>query len=137
MGEAKRKALLRERLGERRGDGYDGFLDHVAELRATPGARIDQLDRLRFHELLTTALIEGCQERAGDEPTPRREVEVMDAACTAAGVAFGATFFARIDNHETAITHMANTIIQTFAAGVMIAAQSALDGDGSKQEDAQ
>lgn len=126
MGEAKRKAALRERLGESRGDGYDGFLQHIAELRATPGARVDQLDRLRFHELLATAILEGCRERAGELPEPEREVEVMKAACIAAGIALGATFFARIDADEENITLMANLIMQDVASGVMIAAQSEL-----------
>ncbi len=121
MGEARRKRQLAEKLGETRGDGFEAFSAEIAALRAE-GGRADQLDRLRFHELFTTALVEGLRERAGDAPTWRREVEVMQAACMAAGACLSATFLGRVKNTDEAQTAMANAVIQAFAEGVMIGA---------------
>jgi hypothetical protein len=124
MGEAKRKAALRERLGETRGDGFDDFNDEIARLRATPGAREDQLDRLRFHELFTVALVEGCRERGGEETTAERDLQLIEASCLAAGACITATFLGRLDAPpDKAVEIIANTIIQNFASGVMLSAQ--------------
>lgn len=140
MGDAKRKAALAAKLGETRADGFDAFGDEVARLRATPGAREDQLDRLRFHELFSVALVEGCRERAGFDLSAEREVALIEASCMAAGCCIAATFLGRLGDGtpdfaiEVIGEVIANKIIQSFTDGVMIGAQRTVSATSSDDQ---